>query len=138
MSGEPSLGTDESPVSSSLIYVVDDNEMVGELVECILQTRDLDSRIFLDPVQALTSFVEEPVKPFLLITDFVMDGLNGMELVQKCIEIHPPLRTILYSGNVGQECVKGYSVLPNHFLAKPFSPQILLELVEKLKSTAGL
>ena len=118
--------------AGQLIYVVDDNQMVGELVETILQTRDYQTKGFENPRVALAAFLDEPVKPPILITDFVMDELNGMELIQKCIEAVPNLRTILYSGNVGQECMRGYPVAPDHFLAKPFSPSRLLELVDEL------
>ena len=118
--------------SGKLVYVVDDNQMVGELVETILQTRDFKTRGFENPREALAAFMDEKVKPPVLITDFVMDELNGMELIQMCKETTPGLRTILYSGNAGQECMRGYPVEPDHFLAKPFSPTKLLELVDEL------
>lgn len=114
------------------IFVVDDNDMVVELVENILRIDHYRSRVFTDPEEALKCFTEAEEKPPLLITDFVMDRLNGMELIQKCKKLHQPLRTILYSGNVGQECMEGYHVAPDHFLPKPFVPKDLLALVDGL------
>lgn len=117
---------------SSTIYVVDDQPDVGGLVESILQAHDYDCRVYTGPMEAFADYTRAESKPPLLITDFVMDGLNGMELIQKCKQENGALKTILYSGNAGEECMRGYSTQPDYFLSKPFAPKMLVQAVKAL------
>jgi len=86
---------------------------------------------------AFRAFIEEERKPALLLTDFAMTPINGMELIEQCKPHHPHLRTILYSGNAGEEILHQYSVKPDAFLRKPFLPRALLALVQKTLDNSG-
>jgi DNA-binding NtrC family response regulator len=117
------------PESGVSIYVVDDEPMVGELVATVLEMDGFQTRLFRDPAEALKVFIAANPRPVLLLTDFVMDGLNGMELIEHCKRAQPTLKTILYSGNVGVEITQRYPVKPDYFIRKPFQPKNLVDTV---------
>src|SRR2546423_9259962 len=81
------------------VFIVDDEPMVGEIVSALLTMEGLDTRLFTSPLDALEAFEAAETKPQLLITDYVMSPFNGMDLMARCRQSHPNLRTILYSGN---------------------------------------
>src|SRR5436190_7358802 len=120
------------------IYVVDDESLIGEVVEAILKLEGFTPKFFVDPRHAYDAFVEAEPKPDLLLTDFIMTPINGMELIERCKQIAPDLKTLLYSGNVGEEIVQFYSARPDGFLSKPFLPKQLISLVNRiLGKTSG-
>ena len=115
--------------SEALIYIVDDDKMVAEVVEAVLRMRRYQVRLFNDPQVALESFLEAKPKPDLLFTDYVMDQMNGLELIEKCRGIHPSLKTILYSGTIGRDIRNDSGTKPDIFISKPFNPKAVLETV---------
>ena len=117
---------------SLLIYVVDDEPMVGDVVQAILKMGGYHSTCFQDPLQALQALKEAGLKPDLLLTDFQMPQMTGRELIQRCKEVQPGLKTILYSGNVQEETVSLYRIKPDRFLRKPFTPKTLIDLVNSV------
>ena len=119
-------------VGKGLIYVVDDEAVIGEVVEVILGLEGYQSKIFHNPKDALHAIANGETLPDLLLTDFAMTPLNGMELIERVRDLHPEMKIILYSGNVGEEVMQRYRSLPNAFLAKPFLPKTLLALIDKV------
>ena len=116
----------------SLIYIVDDESLLLDLAEASLQPAGCVIKKFQDPQLALRSFVQARSKPDLLITDYAMGKMNGLELIEKCKAIHPGLRTMLISGTAGAEIILDASVRVDRFLGKPYQPVSLLELVRRL------
>lgn len=114
------------------MFVVDDQDMVLMVVNELLKIHRVKTRTFLDPAQALEAFAEADTKPQLLLTDFVMQGMNGMELIERCKQLDPSLKTILYSGSVGMEIVQDYAIKPDRFLGKPFQPTALISVVDEM------
>ncbi len=111
-----SLKLEPPAKTAAQIFVVDDETMVGEVVEAILNLEGFEARFFSDPQKALDAFIDADQKPHLLLTDFVMTPMNGMELIGRCKAELPSLRTILYSGNVGEDIVRQYNTKPDAFL----------------------
>ena len=112
-----------------VVYVVDDEPMVGDVVQAILKMGGYDSVFFETPTAAFKAINEANPKPTLLLTDFQMPQMTGRELIQLCKKVHPRLKTILYSGNVLEETVAFYPERPDRFLRKPFTPKTLIDLV---------
>ena len=121
-----------------MIYVVDDEVLIAEVVQAVLEPEGFEVRVFSDPAAALRAFTDAPKKPDLLMTDYVMSPISGMELVQKCRHLHPGLLTILYSGNVSEQITDLYSEKPNAFLAKPFYPKDVVQLVRGVLEGRGV
>ncbi len=120
--------------TAAVVYVVDDEPMVGDVVQAILKMGGYESVFFQDPDTAFKAISEANPKPALLLTDFQMPQMTGRELIHHCKIAHPTLKTILYSGNVQEETVAFYPARPDRFLRKPFTPKTLIDLVQSVLS----
>ena len=62
----------------------------------------------------------------LLITDIVMPGMNGFELVGRLRSLHPNIKSLFMSGYTS-DIIAQHGVLDKgtHFLQKPFTPHHL-------------
>jgi DNA-binding response OmpR family regulator len=126
------MATQGTTAVDRLLYVVDDERLIAEVVQQIFQMEGFTVKVFSDPIVALSTFSESSRKPDVLLTDYVMKPLNGMELMQKCRAIHPSLVTVLFSGNVTSKITDLYVQKPDAFIAKPFHPITLLRTVQLL------
>jgi two-component system cell cycle sensor histidine kinase/response regulator CckA len=129
---ESGLAAASVPGGPAMVYIVDDHVEVGELVEAFLKMAGYRTRLFQDPRAALTAMGDANAAPDLLVTDFVMEGLNGIELIEQALRLKPDLKTILISGNVGEQILQKFATRPDRFLRKPFLSQKLAEMVSSL------
>ena len=106
--------------ADALIYVVDDEPMLLELTAVVLEPHGFKIKTFRDPQSALQSFASAQPPPVLVITDYAMHSMTGLELIDACKSYHPQLRTILLSGTVNETQVAGYSTQPDIFIPKPY------------------
>jgi len=118
--------------AGKLIYVVDDEPMLLELASVILQPLGYTIKTFRDAVSALASFKDAKPFPVLLITDYSMHAMNGMDLIKACREIQPRQRILLISGTVGEDIYRNSNDKPDQFLAKPYHSKQLVDAVESL------
>jgi DNA-binding NtrC family response regulator len=124
---------ENAPIArKATVFIVDDEPMVGEVVSALLAMEGLNTRLFTSPLDALEAFEAAEAKPDLLITDFVMQPFDGMDLMLRCRQSHPNLRTILYSGNVDLDAVQLHDIQPDTILNKPFLPKELIQKVHAL------
>ena len=121
---------------SSFIYLVDDEELVLDVAEAALEPQGFRIKKFADPEEAWKSFQKERTKPALLITDYAMGKMNGLELIERCKDEHPQLKTLLISGVASAEVQLNAAVPADRYLAKPYPPQTLAETVRDLLQAA--
>src|SRR6188768_3927565 len=88
-----------------LIYLVDDEESSLLLAEVALLADGYELKKFQDPEEALEAFTRELRKPSLLLTDYSMGTMTGMELSTKCKSAHPGLKILMVSGTESPEVV---------------------------------
>jgi DNA-binding NtrC family response regulator len=121
----------KSQVSATpTIFVVDDEPMLLELAEVILQPLGCTVRTFRDPEVALKEFAAG--FPEVIITDYAMGRMSGMDLISECRRINPQQKMILVSGTVDGQVFADAPVKPNEFLSKPYQIQELTECVRNL------
>jgi two-component system cell cycle sensor histidine kinase/response regulator CckA len=118
--------------AGALIYVVDDEPMLLELASVILEPLGYRIETFRDPGVAVRSFKAASPPPALMVTDYAMHTMNGMDLIEQCKRIEPNLRVLLISGTVDETIYENSSVKPNRFLAKPYLAKELVEAVQSL------
>ena len=116
--------------SSSTIFVVDDEPMLLDLASAILQPLGYNVQVFSDPKKALKEFPS--AKPAVLVTDYSMGEMNGLDLVRECRRINPRQKIFLLSGTVDEHIYADATVKPDRFLAKPYQVNDFVELVEEL------
>lgn len=115
-----------------MIYVVDDESILLELAREILEAEGYDVKTFRDPSQALQAFRRARRKPELILTDYHMRSMNGLELTTACRNISPSLKIGLVSGTVDKAICNDTDEQPNEFLSKPYKQHELTRMVNKL------
>lgn len=115
-----------------LIYLVDDEPLLLELAEMVLEGEGYQFAKFRNPAQALEALREASPAPSLLITDYAMFEMNGLELIEACRKFCPDLRVILVSGSVSEDILTDAPVEVDHFLRKPYRTVELGAVVKNL------
>lgn len=115
---------------SSTIFVVDDEPMLLDLAVTVLQPLGFTVRTFCDPQQALAEYPS--AQPIVVVTDYAMGGMSGLDLVRECRRINPRQKTILLSGTVDERIYAGGSTKPDRFLAKPYQIPDFVECIQSL------
>ena len=113
-----------------LIYMVDDEPMLLELASVILAPLGYAIEAYISANAACQAFEIAEPKPALVITDYAMHGMNGLELAETCRRIRPNQKVLLVSGTVGPEIYEGATVLPDRFLVKPYEAKQLIDAVK--------
>lgn len=126
------IETNKGTGSPATIFVVDDEQMLLDLAEMILKPAGFQVCLFKDPTKALAEYVAAPSPPDVLVTDYAMPQMNGMDLIRECKRLRPRQRTILLSGTVDESIYTGSDVQPDRFLAKPYQINRLVEVIHSL------
>ena len=75
---------DPAKSGNGTIYVVDDEPMLLELASVILEPLGYAIQTFRDPEMAVRAFKSAQPRPALIITDYAMHTMNGMQLIEAC------------------------------------------------------
>ena len=92
---------------------------------------------FEDGEDALTHLINEPMEPFLIISDINMPKLNGMELKEK-IQVNENLRLkcipyLFFTTSANQQhVIDAYSKSVQGFFIKPNSIEKLTTIIKKI------
>ena len=114
------------------IYVVDDEQMLLDLAEMILEPAGFHVCLFQDPQKALMEYKAAQPPPDVLVTDYAMAQMNGMDLIRECKRLHPEQKTILLSGTVDEGIFSQSPAKPDRFLAKPYQINKLVDVIHSL------
>ena len=114
------------------IYVVDDETTLAEMAEQILALRGFKATVLTNPVKALKQITSGKAKPHILITDYLMGCMTGLELIEEFKRVAPEGKAILMSGTITEDILSAARVPPDAFLAKPYQAEDLLKTVDKL------
>jgi CheY-like chemotaxis protein len=108
------------------ILCVDDNEQALSIRKIMLETRGYKVMTSSNGAEALEIFKRGGID--LVLTDFMMPGLDGGKLVQRIKEISPETPAILFSGKI--------KVYENDLKADIFLPKGMyapVELLERIR-----
>ena len=124
------------PTSTSVtIFVVDDEPMLLEMAVMILEPLHFRVRTFRDPQTALAAFSAAKPRPALVVTDYAMHTMSGMDLIRECRRIHPDQKIILLIGTVDESVYANAPAKPDRFLAKPYQVSDFVTMVQSLASS---
>lgn len=124
-----------NPGSECLIYVVDDKPALVDLAKIGLEAAGYSVRGFSNPVEVLAAIQNGAPIPDILMTDFEMPQMNGLQLIRECRLLHPHLKTIMVSGTVLEHEIMSDPVKVNRFLPKPYTPTNLQAAISNLLRT---
>ena len=117
-----------------IISIVDDDQDTSRLFRMILGEKMARYEVFSfnDSLSALEHFTENQSAYALVITDFRMAGLNGLELLSKLKNANPKVRTIVISGinfenQMFRDCMQLGII--NSTIEKPVAINLLCERI---------
>ena len=113
------------------VMVVDDDLLLARLVKANL---DRPGRVRADAVgsgeEAMERLAREPYDAVL--SDLVMPGMGGMELVRRVREVHPGIPVLIMTAHASVEgAVEGIRAGAADFLRKPVDAGEVLSLIER-------
>src|SRR3954470_1573774 len=121
----------ESSPRCDTILLVDDDLSVREFLGQCLIAAGYKVIQAASGHEAVTLFEKQQDKITLVLSDIVMPGLFGDQLVLRLIEIRPSLKYILMSGNPPASLETGLPLEPGkNFLQKPFSIAELRQCID--------
>ena len=113
------------------ILVVDDEPAIVQLCTKILERAGYDVAGAPNGARALELLQAEPFD--LLVADFRMPGLNGLEVLTEGLRLRPGLRSLLMTGHGTQEVVQeAFRLGVKDVAFKPFTPEELLRVVDRI------
>ncbi|HYJ32883.1 MAG TPA: PAS domain S-box protein [Candidatus Binatia bacterium] len=135
--GRPAIEAGPAPGGTETILVVEDDEMIRSLIRDILESTGYRVLVADDPESGMKLIGEEQ-EIHLLLTDLILPGMSGRELVDKVAELKPDIRVLFMSG-YSDEAVARHGILEPGlaFLQKPFSRDALVRKVREVLDSAG-
>lgn len=118
------------------ILVVDDESRMRKLVRDFLVRKDYDVLEAGDGEEALDIFYKDK-EVALIILDVMMPKMNGWEVVREVRENSKvPIIMLTAKGDESDELM-GFDLGVDEYIAKPFSPKILVARVEAILRRTG-
>lgn len=112
-----------------MIYFVDDEKNIRELIEAFLLQAGFEVRTFADGESFLEAFADN--KPDLAVVDIMLPGVDGLELCKTVKKTDALVPVIIVSAKDSPyDRVVGFAACCDDYLVKPFLP---LELVYRIK-----
>lgn len=132
--------TDEEPAAAGgteTILLVEDNDELRIASRSVLESMGYQVLTAADGREALQVFRKDG-RVDLLISDVVMPGMSGKELLDRIQETHPDVRVLFVSGYTDNVILRhGIQEGEVHFLEKPFSSERLAVKIREILRNDG-
>ncbi len=119
------------------VFIVDDEPVLHRLYRDIFEFNGY--RVLAeayDGEEAVRMFAEMVQKPDIILMDYRMPKMNGMEAMEKILAIDPNVKIIFASADDAiEQLVKEGGA--SSFVAKPFRIKPLLEMIEQVAAGNG-
>ena len=113
------------------IYIVDDEPKIGELFVTVLNRDGYDAQAFVSP-QALLDKIDQKKSPDLILTDLMMPGMNGIELIESLHLREKMVPVIIMTAHSSiQTAVDAMRLGAFHYLQKPVNLEEMRTLISK-------
>jgi YesN/AraC family two-component response regulator len=114
------------------VLVVDDESYIRELIKETLRGRQYKAGTAANGVEALDILSRETYD--IVVTDVVMPGMEGLELVKQIRRLYPKVHIIVLTGfprtaDIGDFLAQGV----DEFLPKPFRGNDLIAVIRRLE-----
>jgi len=125
------------------LLLVDDDYAVRRLMYAVLESGGYDVLAAGSGPEGLAIFRRSAYPVDVLVTDFNMPGMTGLELARACWQFHPDMVVLFISGRDPDHELqselkpRGRALRKCDFLAKPFHVRELLHRTRQLSAPAG-
>ena len=115
------------------IFVIDDEAPIRDTMKAALEEQGYQVACFGNAVDGLESIAK--TNPELIVTDLIMPGLNGLELIHRTKQLNPEINVVVVTGHASLESAIGaIRQGASDYLVKPFKIAELLNAVKKALS----
>ena len=119
-----------SSITPFQILLVEDDTDLREAISVTLRLGGVEHQAFECAEDALPAI--DPEVEQMLVTDFRLPGMNGLQLLAQARERHPQLPVVVMTAYADtQLAVQALKGGARDFLIKPFMPQQLLEVIAR-------
>ena len=126
-----SAETQEIKPSGATILVVDDEPNLRRVLSAVL-ARDGHQVLVADGGRDAIRKAKAELKLDLLITDYLMPDMNGLEVLEAVRKHHPGLRALIISGHgTVRSAVEAMRLGAFDFITKPFDVEQVRDAVER-------
>ncbi len=110
------------------LTLIDDNAASLELLAAVLKSEDLAVTTFQNPELALDQILSE--HPQIVVTDLMMPGISGMELLERVMEFDPSIDVVLVTAHyTTASAVEAIQKGAADYLNKPVNPAVLRQKI---------
>jgi CheY-like chemotaxis protein len=124
----PPVSRVPSGAGQSNVLLVDDDPLVRETTAAVLRDFGYQVREASGGAEAL-DLLRRDERIEVLLTDVVMPGMNGAELVRRALDARPGLAVLFMSGYAAPEEITG-ALRRHRLVRKPFLPADLATQIE--------
>jgi PAS domain S-box-containing protein len=115
-----------------LILVVDDETSIQDIVRQALETFGYQVVTASDGAEAVALFAQRHNEITLVLTDMMMPVMDGLALIAALRRIKPDVLIVAGSGlNANANLSRALNLGVNHFLAKPYAVDVMLQTFRK-------
>lgn len=115
-----------------IVFVVDDEEIVGRCTQLTLESRGYQAVAFGSAEECLRRLRDNPTACQAVVTDQTMPGMQGTELAATLRRLTPSLPIVIMSGYFSKVSPHVIDELgPVELLAKPFTPEELVQTLDR-------
>ena len=110
------------------LLVVDDEPIVGKRLQQVFSKIGFEIETYTEPAAAMAAMAARPFD--LVVTDFKMEGMDGLEVLRQARAMNPAVRVIVITGYASPdtaELAQQQGVFA--FLAKPFRLDELKQVI---------
>lgn len=118
-------------MSNLPVLIADEEPQVRSLIRAVLSKYGFPAVEACDGVSALSTVLDLDGAIGLLVTDYSLPGMDGLNLARLVKTLYPALPILL----VSSEAFEGDCLPGDGFLAKPFVPSELVVSVRRLYKT---
>ncbi len=124
--------------NAETVLVVDDEEAIRGIIRRTLETYGYQVLLAADGAEAVSIYVANQTAIRVVITDMMMPVMDGPSTIHVLRHLNPSLRIIGTSGiNTGHNIAKATAAGVDHFLAKPYTVETLLQTIRMVLDEPG-
>jgi PAS domain S-box-containing protein len=134
--GVPAGASARAPGRGRHVLFLDDNEALVSAMVRSLSRRGYRVSGYSAPEKALPALREAPYSYDVVVSDYIMPGLSGLDVAREAAAVRPDLPVVIFSGHIDEGLrSKARELGVRQLLGKLDAPDELLEAIDRL--TAG-
>jgi len=121
----------KNPDATSLVLVIDDDEMIRETVAMMLEDFGYDVLLAENGMEGVEIYRQHQDEIQVVLLDMTMPKMNGLQCFQQLKLVNPAVKVILSSGYQEEQALQGSDDLGlSGYIQKPYRPEALDDAIK--------